>query len=404
LKRIYFDNNATTPIHPEVFDAMLPYLKDEFGNPSSIHWAGRNTRKVIDEAREKVARLLNCDVGEIIFTSCGSEGDNLAIKGLVESKRDKGNHIITTKVEHPAVLTTCKYLAKTGFDVTFLDVDNQGMLDLDQLKKAITPKTILITIMFANNETGVIFPIEEIGRIAKEHNITFHTDAVQGVGKVPIDVKKLNIDLLTLSGHKLYAPKGVGAIYVKRGVRLVPLIHGGHQERNRRGGTENTAGIVALGKACEIAHRDMEQEIKHLTALRDRLEKGLMGKIPHARLNGHPKNRIPNTANISFEFAEGESILLNLDMKGIAASSGSACTSGTLEPSHVLVAMGVSMEASHSSVRFSLGRGNTVEDVDYVLEVLPPIVEKMRSMSPLYSAATGGAANISFTESGSCSH
>jgi len=404
LKRIYLDNNATTPIHSEVLEAMLPYLKDDFGNPSSIHWAGRNPRKAIDEAREKVARLLNCDVSETIFTSCGSEGDNLAIKGIVEAKRDKGNHIITTKVEHPAVLTTCKYLAKVGFDITFLDVDSEGVLDLDQLRKAITPKTILITIMFANNETGVIFPIEEIGRIAKEHNITFHTDAVQGIGKVPIDVKKINADLLTLSGHKLYAPKGVGAVYVKRGVRLVPLVHGGHQERNRRGGTENTAGIVALGKACEIAARDMDSEMKYMTGLRDRLEKGLMERIPYVRLNGHPTKRIPNTVNISFEFVEGESLLLNLDMKGVAASSGSACTSGTLEPSHVLVAMGVPMEAAHGSVRFSLGRGNTVEDIDYVKEILPPIVERMRSMSPLYSAATGGAANISFTESGSCSH
>lgn len=403
MKRIYLDNNATTPIHPEVLEAMLPYLSEEFGNPSRIHWAGRKPRKAIDDAREKIAKLLNSDASEIIFTSCGSEGDNLAIKGIAESKRDKGNHIITTKVEHPAVLATCKYLAKTGYDVTFLDVDTQGMLDLDQLKKAITPKTVLITIMFANNETGVMFPIEEIGKIAKEHNITFHTDAVQGVGKVPIDVKKMNIDLLTVSGHKLYAPKGVGALYVKRGVRLAPLLHGGHQERNRRGGTENTAGIVALGKACEIAARDMEAEMKHIASLRDRLEKGLMQKISHVRLNGHPTKRIPNTANMSFEFAEGESLLLNLDMKGIAASSGSACTSGTLEPSHVLVAMGVPLEASHSSVRFSLGRGNTVEDIDYVIEALPAMVERMRSMSPLYSTISGKGTDLKFSES-SCSH
>ncbi|MBI3754858.1 MAG: cysteine desulfurase NifS [Deltaproteobacteria bacterium] len=403
MKRIYLDNNATTPIHHEVLEEMLPYLRDEFGNPSSIHWAGRKPRKAIDDAREKTAKLLNCDVSEIIFTSCGSEGDNLAIKGIAESKRDKGNHIITTKVEHPAVLSTCKYLAKTGYDVTFLDVDKQGMLDLDQLRKAITSKTILITIMFANNETGVMFPIEDIGRIAKERNITFHTDAVQGAGKVPIDVKKMNIDLLTVSGHKLYAPKGVGALYVKRGVRLVPVIHGGHQERNRRGGTENTAGIVALGKACEIAVRDMEAEIKQITALRDRLEKGLMEKISHVRRNGHPTQRIPNTLNLSFEYAEGESLLLNLDMKGIAASSGSACTSGTLEPSHVLVAMGVPLEASHSSVRFSLGRGNTVEDIDYVIEALPAMVERMRSMSPLYSTITGKGTDLKFSES-SCSH
>ncbi|MBI5874976.1 MAG: cysteine desulfurase NifS [Deltaproteobacteria bacterium] len=403
MKRIYLDNNATTPIHHEVLEEMLPYLRDEFGNPSSIHWAGRKPRKAIDDAREKTAKLLNCDVSEIIFTSCGSEGDNLAIKGIAESKRDKGNHIITTKVEHPAVLSTCKYLAKTGYDVTFLDVDSQGMLDLNQIKKAITSKTILITIMFANNETGVMFPIAEIGRITKERNIAFHTDAVHGAGKVPIDVKKMNIDLLTISGHKLYAPKGVGALYVKRGVRLVPVIHGGHQERNRRGGTENTAGIVALGKACEIAVRDMEAEIKQITALRDRLEKGLMEKISHVRRNGHPTQRIPNTLNLSFEYAEGESLLLNLDMKGIAASSGSACTSGTLEPSHVLVAMGVPLEASHSSVRFSLGRGNTAEDIDYVIEALPAMVERMRSMSPLYSTITGKGTDLKFSES-SCSH
>ena len=404
MKKIYLDNNATTPIHPEVLDAMLPYLKDEFGNPSSIHWAGRNTRRGVDDAREKTAKLLNCDASEIIFTSCGSESNNLAIKGVAESKKDKGNHIITTKVEHPAVLSTCKYLQKTGFDVTYLDVDSKGMLDLDQLKKAITPKTILITIMFANNETGVIFPIEEIGKIAKGHNISFHTDAVQAAGKIPIDVKKMNIDLLTISGHKLYAPKGVGALYVKRGVRLTPLIHGGHQERNRRGGTENVAGIVALGKASEIAQRDMPEEINHIAALRDRLEKGLMEKIPHVRLNGHPTKRTPNTVNLSFEYAEGESLLLNLDMKGIAASSGSACTSGTLEPSHVLVAMGVPLEASHSSVRFSLGRGNTVEDIDYVIDALPAMVERMRSMSPLYSTITGKGTDITFTESGSHSH
>lgn len=404
MKKIYLDNNATTPIHPEVLDAILPYLKDEFGNPSSIHWAGRNTRRGVDDAREKTAKLLNCDASEIIFTSCGSEGNNLAIKGIAESKRDKGNHIITTKVEHPAVLSTCKYLQKTGFDVTYLDVDSEGMLDLDQLKKAITPKTILITIMFANNETGVIFPIEEIGNIAKGHNIPFHTDAVQAAGKIPIDVKKMNIDLLTISGHKLYAPKGVGALYVKRGVRLTPLIHGGHQERNRRGGTENVAGIVALGKASEIAQRDMPEEIKHVAALRDRFQKGLMDRISHVRLNGHPTKRTPNTLNLSFEYAEGESLLLNLDMKGIAASSGSACTSGTLEPSHVLVAMGVPLEASHSSVRFSIGRGNTVEDIDYVIEVMPAMVERMRSMSPLYSTITGKGTDITFTECDSHSH
>jgi len=383
-KRIYLDHNATTPIHPEVLEAMLPFLKEEFGNPSSIHWAGRVPKKAIEDAREGVAKLLNCDPGEVIFTSSGSEGDNLAIKGMAEARRGKGSHIITTKVEHPAVLNTCKYLAKTGFDVTFLDVDGEGMTDLDDLRKAITPKTILITVMFANNETGVVFPVEEIGRIAKEHNIPFHTDAVQAVGKVPIDVKALNIDILTLSGHKIYAPKGVGALYVKRGIRLIPLIHGGHHERNRRAGTENVAGIVALGKACEVAMRDMAKEAEYLTILRDRLHRGIVERIDHVRLNGHPTKRLPTTLNLSFEFVEGESLLLNLDMNGVAASSGSACTSGSLEPSHVLMAMGIPHEIAHGSLRFSLGRDNTVEDIDYVLEILPPIVERMRAMSPFY--------------------
>ena len=396
MKRIYMDHNATTPVHPEVIDAMLPYLREEWGNPSSIHWAGRKPKKGIDEARDQVAKILNADPSEIIFVSNGSEGNNFAIKGILEAKRGKGNHIITTKVEHPSILGTCKHLARSGFDVTYLDVDSDGLLDLDQLRGAIKPETVLITIMFANNETGVIFPVEEIGKIAREHKVTFHTDAIQGVGKVPIDVERDNIDMLTLSGHKLYAPKGIGAVYVKRGVRVQPLIHGGHQERNRRAGTEDVASIVALGKACEVAMRDMEKETEHLLKLRSRLEKGLLQGVSHTRINGHPEKRIPNTANIAFDFVEGESILLNLDMKGVAASSGSACTSGTLEPSHVLVAMGVSLEDSHGSVRFSLGRSNTEEDVDYVIDALPSLVERLRSMSPLYSAATGQRAEIDF--------
>ncbi|MBI5453678.1 MAG: cysteine desulfurase NifS [Deltaproteobacteria bacterium] len=386
MNKIYFDHNATTPILGEVFDAMVPFLKDQWGNPSSIHWAGRGTRKAVEDARETVCRLLNCQNVELIFTSSGTEGDNHAIKGVAYANRNKGNHIITTKVEHPAVLNTCKHLAKEGFEVTYLDVDSDGLIDLEALKAAITPKTILITIMFANNETGVLFPVKEIGDIAKERGVIFHTDAVQAAGKVPIDVQKLNIDLLTISGHKIYAPKGVGALFVKRGVRLVPLIHGGHHERNRRGGTENVAGIVGFGKAAEIAIRDMDKEIEHLKTLKDRLEAGL-GNIPHIKVNGHVDKRLPNTSNISFEFVEGESLLLNLDMKGIAASSGSACTSGSLEPSHVLVSMGLSHELSHGSVRFSLGKSNTVEEIDYLIEIMPPIVERMRSMSPLYAGA-----------------
>ncbi len=396
MKKIYIDHNATTPVHPEVVDAMLPFLREEWGNPSSIHWAGRGPKKAIEAAREKVAGLLNCNVSEIIFTGNGSEGNNLAIKGVLNANKNKGKHIITTKVEHPAVLEICKFLDKNGYDVTFLDVDSGGLIDLDQLRNAIKPETALITIMFANNETGVVFPIEEIGAIAKEHNITFHTDAVQAIGKVPIDVKKANIDLLTLSGHKFYAPKGIGALYVKRGLRIQPIIHGGHHERNRRAGTENVAGIVGLGEACDIALRDMEHEAAHLSRLRDKLEKGVLESISHTRIHGHPDKRIPNTSNIGFDFVEGESILLNIDMKGVAASSGSACTSGTLEPSHVLVAMGVPLDKSHGSLRFSLGRANTEEDIEYILEILPPLIERLRSMSPLYSPETGKGIDIDF--------
>lgn len=387
MDKIYFDHNATTPVLPEVFDAMVPYLKEQWGNPSSIHWAGRGTRKAVDEARDQVCALLNCAPLELIFTGSGTEGDNHAIKGIAFSKKDKGNHIITTKVEHPAVLNTCKYLAKEGFDITYLDVDADGMIDLEALKAAITDKTILITIMYANNETGVIFPIPEIGEIAKERGITFHTDAVQAAGKVPIDLKTLNVDLMTISGHKLYGPKGIGALFARRGVRLTPLIHGGHHERNRRGGTENVAGIVGFGKACEIAVSDMDHEITHLKTLKDRLEKGILEKIPHVKINGAVDKRLPNTSNISYEFVEGESLLLSLDMKGVAASSGSACTSGSLEPSHVLLAMSLSHEMSHGSVRISLGKSNTEEEIDYLIEVMPPIVARMRSMSPLYAGA-----------------
>ncbi len=385
MEKIYFDHNATTPVDPEVLSEMLPYLKEEWGNPSSIHWASRKPRMALDGAREQVAAFLNCTPLEIIFTSTGTESDNLAIKGLAYSKKKKGNHIITTKVEHPAVLNTCKYLEKEGFEVTYLGVDPSGMIDLDELKASIKDSTILITVMYANNETGVIFPIDEIGKIAKERGVTMHTDAVQAAGKLPLDMKELNVDLLSISGHKLYGPKGTGALFVRRGVRLVPIIHGGHHERNRRGGTENVAGLVGLGKACEISARDMEKEVAHLRGLRDRLEKGFMEKIPDIKINGDPEKRLPNTANVSFEYVEGESLLLNLDMLGIAASSGSACTSGSLEPSHVLLAMSLSHEMSHGSVRFSLGKDNTVEEIDYLIENMPAIVERMRSMSPLYA-------------------
>ncbi|MFA4911575.1 MAG: cysteine desulfurase NifS [Desulfobacteria bacterium] len=386
MKKIYMDHNATTPLHPEALDAMLPFLKDNFGNPSSIHWAGRGVKKYIEEAREKVANLLNADPSEIVFTCGGSEGDNLAIKGVVNVLKKKSNHIITTQVEHPAVLTTCQYMEKRGCKVTYLPVDHDGMIDLDDLRDSITKKTVLISIMYANNETGTLFPIKEVGEIAADNGIVSHTDAVQAVGKIPIDAKDLKVDLLSLSGHKLYGPKGIGCLYVKKGTPLVPLIHGGHQEGGRRAGTENIPGIVGLGKACEIVNRDMESQLKHITKLRDRLYKGIIDKLDHVKLNGHPVNRIPNTLNLSFEFIEGESLLLNLDLEGIAVSSGSACTSGSLKPSHVLTAMDITPEIAQGSLRFSLGLGNTEEDVEYALGVLPEIVNRLRSMSPLYSS------------------
>jgi cysteine desulfurase len=384
MKKIYMDHNATTPLHPEALDAMLPFLKDNFGNPSSIHWAGRGVRKYIDEARGKVANLLNADPSEIAFTGGGSESDNLAIKGAAYALKKEGNHIITTQVEHPAVSNTCEYMEKTGYKVTYLLVDHEGMIDLDELKGSITSKTVLISIMYANNETGTLLPIKEVGEIAADKGILFHTDAVQAVGKIPMDLKDLKIDLLSLSGHKLYGPKGIGCLYVKKGTSLVPLIHGGHQEGGRRAGTENIPSIVGLGKACEIASRDMGFQVKHITKLRDRLYEGIIDKLDHVKLNGHPVNRIPNTLNLSFEFIEGESLLLNLDLEGIAVSSGSACTSGSLKPSHVLTAMGLTPEIAQGSLRFSLGLGNTEEDVEYVLGVLPEIVNRLRSMSPLY--------------------
>ena len=381
------DNNATTAVRPEVLDAMLPFYREQFGNPSSVHWAGRAVSGAVEKAREQVAKLINCSPAEIVFISCGSEGDNLAIKGTAAGLGDKGNHIITTAVEHPAILETCRFMQKQGYQVTYLPVDRDGMLDLQELEAAITDQTILISVMWANNETGNIFPIEEIGAIAKKHKVRFHTDAVQAVGKLPVDVQKANVDLLVLSGHKIGAPKGVGAIYIRKGTRMMPLIHGGHQERNRRAGTHNVAGIVGLGLACELAGAEIDSYAASVGALRDRLEAGIRAAIPEIKLNGHPDpaRRLANTLNVSFAYIEGESLLLNFDMKGIAASSGSACTSGSLEPSHVMGAMCVDVVLAHSSTRFSLGRDNTVEDVDYILDVLPPIVQRLREMSPLYN-------------------
>ena len=386
MKQIYLDNNATTPVKPEVLDAMLPFYREQFGNPSSVHWAGRMVSGAIEKAREQVAALLNCSPAEIIFVSCGSEGDNFAIKGTAEALRHKGNHIITTSVEHPAVLETCEYLEKNGFEVTYLPVDADGMLNLTELENAITDKTILISVMWANNETGNLFPIHEIGEIAKRHKVRFHTDAVQAIGKVPVDVEKAQVDILVLSGHKIGGPKGVGAVYLRRGTRMTRFMHGGHQERNRRAGTHNVAGIVGLGVSCELAAKNQQNDYVYVRRLRDKLEQGILSTVPDVKLNGHPDPdlRLPNTLNVSFNFIEGESLLLFFDMKGIAASSGSACTSGSLEPSHVMGAMGVDIVLAHSSIRFSFGPDNTEEEVDYILAELPPIVQRLRDMSPLY--------------------
>jgi len=386
VNRIYLDNNATTPVDTEVLDAMLPFYREAFGNPSSVHWAGREVSGAIEKAREQVAALINAAPAEIVFIGCGSEGDNHAIKGTCEALADKGNHIITTSVEHPAVLETCKAMEKKGFDVTYLPVDKDGAIDLAELEKAITDKTILISVMWANNETGNIYPIEQIGAIARKYNIRFHTDAVQAAGKLPIDVQKVGVDLLVISGHKIGAPKGVGALYIRRGTRLTPLIHGGHQERGRRAGTHNVAGVVGLGKACEQAANNMDERYAHMRRLRDKLEQGIFETIPEIKLNGHPDRdqRLPNTLNVSFAYIEGESLLLNLDMYGIAASSGSACTSGSLEPSHVMGAMCVEVSLAHSSTRFSLGHETSEADIDKVLEVLPATVQRLREMSPLY--------------------
>jgi len=380
----YFDHAATTKLNGDVLKEMIPYLTEEYGNPSSIYSLGRNSKKAIEDAREKVANIFNAKPQEIYFTGSGSESDNTAIKGVAYANRKKGNHIITSKIEHPAVLDTCKTLEKDGFDVTYLNVDSDGIINLDELKNAITDKTILISIMFANNEIGTIQPIEEIGKIAKEHKIYFHTDAVQAVGSIAIDVNKLNIDLLSLSAHKFYGPKGIGALYVRKGVKFNKFMDGGHQERNKRAGTENVANIIGLTKAIEMAYDKLEENNKHLTDLRDLYISEVEAKIPYVKLNGHREKRLPGNANISFKFIEGESLLLNLDIKGICASSGSACTSGSLDPSHVLLAIGLIHEVAHGSLRISFGIENTKEDVKVLVEELIEIVSRLRDMSPLY--------------------
>ena len=385
-KVIYLDNNATTAVAPEVRDAMLPLLGELYGNPSSMHTFGGQVARYVDEAREQLAALLGADPSEIIFTSCGTESDNAAIRSALATLSER-RHLITTRVEHPAVLNLCHLLGQPGvgrthYRITELGVDRQGMLNLEELEKAIDDDTAIVSVMWANNETGVMFPIEEIGAICRRRGVLFHTDAVQAVGKIPINLAKLPIDMLSLSGHKLHAPKGIGALYVRRGTRFSPFIVGGHQENNRRGGTESVPLVVGLGKAAELARTHMEEEQTRVRTLRDRLERGILETTPGAILNGHPERRLPNTSNISFEFVEGEAILLMLDQHGICASSGSACTSGSLEPSHVMRAMGVPFTAAHGSIRFSLSRYNTREEVDYVLERLPGIVSRLRALSP----------------------
>ena len=383
-RTIYLDHSATTFVKPEVLEAMIPYFTEHFGNPSSIYGIARHSKKAIETARVQTAKALGADPDEIYFTSGGSESDNWAIKGVALANRKRGNHIITTQIEHHAVLHTCKFLEKEGFEVTYLPVDQYGLVNPEDLENAITEKTILISVMYANNEIGTIEPVGDLGAIARNHKVYFHTDAVQAIGNIPIDVKSQNIDLLSLSAHKFYGPKGAGALYIRKGVRIENLIHGGGQERKRRAGTENIAGIVGLGKAIELATADIPGHNAAITAMRDRLLKGVLEKIPNARLNGHPEKRLPGNFNVSFEFIEGESMLLWLDDEGVCASTGSACTSGSLEPSHVLLATGLPVEISHGSLRLTLGDANKEGDVDIVLDILPKVVQKLRDMSPLY--------------------
>ncbi|MFC1987856.1 cysteine desulfurase NifS [Chloroflexota bacterium] len=383
MKRIYLDYAATTPTHPEVVKAMLPYFTEVFGNPSSIYSYGQEAQGAIEEARAKVADLIGARKEEIVFTGGGSEADNFALKGVTFANESKGNHIITSAIEHHAILETCKFLETRGLRITYLPVDEYGLVDPDDVKKAITDKTILISVMHASNEMGTIEPIAEIGRVAREAGIYFHTDAVQTVGHIPVDVNGLGVDLLSMSAHKLYGPKGVGALYIRKGTKLIPLIHGGEQEKGRRASTENVPGIVGFGKAAELARPELSQEAERLTYLRDQFIAGLREKIDHIHLNGHPLKKLPNSVSVIIDFVEGESIILNLDLEGICASTGSACSSSSLEPSHVLVAMGLPVEQAHCSLRFTLGKWTTDEDIERVLDVLPRVVAKFRAMSPL---------------------
>ncbi|HAH96491.1 MAG TPA: cysteine desulfurase NifS [Firmicutes bacterium] len=392
-KRIYMDHAATTPLHPEVLAAMMPYLTELYGNPSSIHSFGRETRQAIDTARDTIAENLGAaDASEIIFTGSGSESDNFAIKGTALALKEKGNHIITSAIEHHAVLDTCKWLEKQGFRVTYLPVDAYGLVDPARAAKAITNETILMSVHYANNEIGTIEPIEELGEIARAKGILFHTDAVQAIGSLPLRLKDMPVDMVSFSAHKFYGPKGIGGLYLRNGTRPIQLIHGGAQERNRRAGTENVAGIVGMAEALKLALNGMEDRNIRIAELRDRLIQGVFNQIDHVRLNGHPARRLPGNSSFCFQYIEGESLLLNLDLQGIAGSSGSACTSGSLEPSHVLLALGLSHEIAHGSLRLTLGSATTSEEIDHILAVLPGIVAKLRDMSPLFNVKGVGEA------------
>ena len=389
MKRIYLDHAATTPVDREVIETMLPYFSKYYGNASSLHSFGREAYEALEKSREQVAKILNAENKEILFTSGGTESDNLALKGVAYKNRDKintnGPHIITSSIEHPAVLETCKYLEKEGFKIKYLSVDKYGIVDLDELSESITKDTFLISIMFANNEIGTVQPIEEIGKIAEENNVIFHTDAVQAIGKIPIDVKKLNVDMLSISSHKIYGPKGVGALFIRKSLNIKPIINGGGHERGLRSGTENIPGIVGLGKACELSRERLDRDIIYMKRLRDKLIKGVLEKIEESYLNGHPEKRLVNNAHFRFTAIEGESILMSLDEKGIAASTGSACSSKELQPSHVLLAIGLSPVEAHGSLRLTVGRENTEEEIDYVIETLPEVVSKLREISPLWN-------------------
>ncbi|HQG50986.1 MAG TPA: cysteine desulfurase NifS [Syntrophorhabdaceae bacterium] len=392
MKTIYLDNNATTMVAPEVLEEMLPYFSQYYGNPSSMHSFGGRTAKDINDAREKTASLIGAEPDEIVFTSCGTESDNTAIMSALDVNPSR-RHIVTTRVEHPAVRALCEHLAGKGYLITTIDVDGDGNLNMDQYEKSLTKDTAVVSIMWANNETGVIFPVEKAAQLAQERGILFHTDAVQAMGKIPIDIKNSAIDMLSFSGHKLHAQKGIGVLYIRRGTRFSPYLIGGHQEKGRRGGTENTPAIIGLGRACELANQQLSKENGHVRALRDRLESEIINRIPNVKVNGGRSPRLPNTSNISFEFVEGESILLLLDKYGICASSGSACTSGSLQPSHVLRAMGVPYTMAHGSIRFSLSIYNTSEEIDVVINTLPPIIERLRNMSPYWTSDNTVCAN-----------